>query len=175
MRYTLWTDDRQIGETQFEFRTSGSRRAGLFFPTEFGLVVLPGITAMFPALLAFGEMCRQEGVDIEDDSRPAASAALETFGGTPQGRRLFAAAKRVAAVDVQEPGGRTVQWESLAINDLEMLARLAEKKEPGASAELAKLPGSASYIVSLTLAARSDRMLAGSHYHGAQRVESAPH
>ena len=174
MRHTLWIGDQQIGETHFELRTVGARRAGMFRPTDFGRNVLPGITDMFPALIAFGELCRREGVDVNDDSPESASAALDTFGGTAEGQRVISAAKRISAITVRDAAGRTIHWESLAISDLELLAKLAAKQKPGNRAVVASPPGSGSYVVSLTLA-RADRSLPDPQHFGAQRRESAPH
>jgi hypothetical protein len=175
MRYSLWIDQRRIGETRFELCSRGSKRAGIFRPTDFGATVLPAIADMFPALIAFGELCRREGVDVDDDSRDGAAAALESFGGTEEGQRVVAAAKRIARIEVRDPSGRLMHWESLAISDLEMLARLSGKKKPGARNSLASAQGSGIYIISLTLAARRDRGLADSEHFGAQRREPAPH
>ena len=59
MPYTVWKNGKQIGATQFELSPGGRKRVGMFHPNEYGLTVLPGITAMFPALLEFEEMCRR--------------------------------------------------------------------------------------------------------------------
>jgi hypothetical protein len=161
MLYTLWMHDRQIGETNFELNTAGRRRAGMFRPTAHGLTVLSGVTAMFPALIAFGELCRRKGIDVDDDRPEQASAALDAFGGTEEGQRVIAAAKQVAAVVVLDPNGRTLLCESLAISDLDVLAAMARKQKPGKHATVASMPGkSRNYVVSLTLALRDDRALA---------------
>ena len=58
MSYTVWLDGTLIGESNLELRHGTSRRAGIFHPTELGLSVLPGITAMGPALLDTGRAWR---------------------------------------------------------------------------------------------------------------------
>ena len=112
--YTVWMHGQQIGETKLEYRHTSQRHAGAFHPTAFGLTMLPGITAMGPALFAFGDMCRQAGIDTDDDRPANASAALDAFAGTPEGRRVLAAAKQIADVEVRDPDGRRVAWESRA-------------------------------------------------------------
>jgi hypothetical protein len=175
MTYTLWMNDEKIGETDFEMPTRGSRRAGLFRPTAFGLTVLPGITDMFPALIAFGELCRRENINVDDDRPESASIALDAFGGTAEGQRVIAAAKHIGAIVVRDATGGTVFWDSLAISDLELLASLARKQKPGKRTMMASVPGSGSYIVSLTLLARAERGLAQTKHFGAKRREPAPH
>lgn len=174
MTYTLWMHDRQIGRTSFELGTAGRRLAGVFRPTEYGLTVLPEITSMFPALIAFGELCRREGLNVEDDRPEGASAALEAFGGTAEGQRVVAAAKSVAAVVVRDPYGRTLVWESLAISDLAMLAAMARREKPGSRAVRAGPPGGlGDFVVSLTLASKEDRASADTKHFGAKRREAA--
>src|SRR5262249_48907829 len=77
MTYTVWLHGQQIGETRFEFRPDRRRHAGTFHPTEFGLTVLPSITAMMPALFEFGDLCRRRGLDTDDQNPESASAALD--------------------------------------------------------------------------------------------------
>jgi hypothetical protein len=76
---------------------------------------------------------------------------------------------------VRDSTGGTVQWESLAISDLELLAALAQKQKPGKRAVMASVPGSGTYIVSLTLSGHGDSGLAQPKHFGAKRREPAPH
>jgi hypothetical protein len=153
MRYTVWLHGSQIGETKFEFRRGQRERAGAFQPTEFGLTVLPGITAMGPALFEFGDMCRRVGLNTGDPSPEQASLALETFGSTPEGQRVLAAARQVARVEVHDPSGRALKWESLAITDLDWLLREARVRQPSAAARIEALPHHdlVRFMISLTL------------------------
>src|SRR4051812_32868567 len=77
--HSIWFRGRQIGETKFEYKHTATQFAGAFYPTAFGLTMLPDITAMGPALFSFGEMCRRAGVDTDDASSENASAALKAF------------------------------------------------------------------------------------------------
>lgn len=140
MTYTVWMHDQQIGETEFEYRHTSERRAGAFHPTEFGLTMLPGITAIGPALFAFGDMCRRAGIDPGDDRRESASAALDAFAGTPEGRRVIDAARQIAKVEVRDPDGRRVPWESLAITDLEWMVAVARERKLPELAQVDALP-----------------------------------
>jgi hypothetical protein len=65
MTYTVWMDGTKVGETAFELRYGTDRRGGVFHPTELGIALLPRITAMGPALLDVGRMCRERGIDTD--------------------------------------------------------------------------------------------------------------
>src|SRR5438874_12096622 len=82
VRYSLWMHGRMVGETTFDLYRSGPKMAGMFLPTEYGSSVIHRVTAMAPALFAFGELCRQAGFDLDDSRRETAAAALEQFGAT---------------------------------------------------------------------------------------------
>ena len=153
MTYTVWMHGQQIGETKFEYRHTAQRHAGAFHPTPFGLTMLPGITAMGPALFAFGDMCRRAGIDTDDDCPTNASAALEAFSETPEGRRVIAAAKQIADVEVRDPDGKRMPWESLAITDLEWMVAFARQQKPEILARVDALPphDPIKFMISLTL------------------------
>jgi hypothetical protein len=151
--YTVWKNGRQIGQTNFELSPGGRKRAGMFHPSEHGLTVLPGITAMFPALLEFGEMCRREGIDLEFDSAENRTAGHELFAETVEGRAVIEAAQNVGELELRDSRGETLVWDSLAISDVRMFGDLAEKY--GDSPET-QAPEStdAAYMISATLAPR---------------------
>ena len=88
---------------------------------------------------------------------------------------MIAAAKHIAAIVVRDPAGGIIYWESLAINNLQSLVQLAHSQKPGNDAMMATVPGSGTYVVSLTLSARADQDLAEAQHFGAQRREPAPH
>jgi hypothetical protein len=143
----------QIGETAFEYEHTGLRRAGVFYPTDFGLKVLPSITAMTPALFDFGDLCRRAGFDVDDPSAENASAAMAAFEGTSEGRRIIAAAQQIAMLEVYDPSGRPVAWESLAITDLDWLAAYARERDPEALEQVDALPphDPIKFMISLTM------------------------
>jgi hypothetical protein len=153
MTYTVWLHGQQIGETQFEFRPDRSGHAGAFHPTAFGVTVLPSITAMGPALFDFGDMCRLNGIDTDDPSPENASNALETFASTPEGKRVIAAAKQIAGVEVRDPEGQLLAWDSLAITDLEWLVQVARERNPSVLRPVDELPehDPIKFMISLTL------------------------
>ena len=131
MRYTVWMDGTRIGETAFELRHGGDRRGGVFHPTEPGLLVLPGITAMGPALLDAGRMCRENGIDTEDPDLDFETVAQEVFG-TGEGRHVLEAAKLIARLELRDERGESVRWDSILITDLNDL--------PGAVGSSAEVP-----------------------------------
>ena len=125
MSYTVWLDGTRIGETALELRHGADRRGGVFHPTELGLAVLPGITAMGPALLDAGRMCRERGIDTEDPDLDVESATQQVFQ-TPEGDRVLEAAKLIARLELYDPSGKLVPWESILISDFNELAAMAK-------------------------------------------------
>jgi hypothetical protein len=154
MTYTVWIHGQQIGETSFEYEHDRRRRAGAFQPTEFGLQMLPAITAMVPALFDFGTLCKQCGIDPDTASDVDAETAFETFSDTPEGRRVMAAAHQIAALQVRDPQGRLVPWESIVITDLDWLIAYArERGDPRPNAILDAMPDHEpiKFMISLTV------------------------
>jgi hypothetical protein len=124
--FSIWIDGHRIGETAFELRHGTNRHGGVFHPTEFGVSVLPGITAMGPALLDAGRMCRERGIDtdipdLDDDTD------VEMFLGAPEGTRILEAAKLIARLEVQDPSGEIVKWKSILITDVNDFAAAAAR------------------------------------------------
>lgn len=160
MTYTIWMHGRQIGETAFEYEHDKRRRAGSFQPTEFGLHVLPSITAMTPALLDFGELCKRGGIDPDNPSDAAAVAALDAYGDTPEGQRVIAAAKSISQLQVRDATGSLVAWDFLSITDLEWLITFArEHGAPAPNEILDSLPEHEpiKYMITLTLRGGGER------------------
>jgi len=141
MPYSVWKNGEKIGETRFELNPGPRKRAGVFHPTVFGLTVLPGITAMMPALFDFGRMCKERGVDVEDDRPEAAEHAFDSFANTPEGKRLQAAASCVAELELRDAAGDTMEWESIMISDMTKLAEIVERHASGRANQLKMLPG----------------------------------
>jgi hypothetical protein len=153
MAYTVWKNGQRIGQTDLELSPGGRRRAGTFLPNDYGLTVLPGITAMLPALLAFGDMCRRKGLDVEDRSPEAGRMALDAFAETPEGQAVIEAAKHVGAVELRDRRGQTVVWESLLISDLRQVRALASDRARTAQPAIPD-DGQSFYFISVTLASR---------------------
>jgi hypothetical protein len=158
MTYTVWIHGQQIGETAFEYRHDTRRRAGAFQPTEFGLQVLPSITAMVPALFDFGTMCKRQGIDPETASDADAETAFNTFNDTPEGQRITAAARQIAELQIRDPQGCLVPWESIVITDLEWLTAYARQRgDPKPNAILDAMPDHEPIKFMITLTVKSRR------------------
>ncbi len=151
MSYTVWMDGNKIGETAFEFRHGSRKRAGVFHPTKFGLTVLPGITAMFPALLETGQACRELGLSTEDAALDAEAVAERVFE-TPAGRRVLAAASQISQLVLQGPSGELVLWDSMLISDLNELSAVAARAAGNDQSPSARPDGPPiRYLISATL------------------------
>src|ERR1041385_7886605 len=126
--YSVWLNDRMIGETAFDLPKLGRRKlAGRFHPTEFGLTVLPSITAMLPALFDFGDLCRNHGLPRDTDPGRAADEGFDLLAETPAGRRLQAAAHVIAQLEIRDDEGYEIVWESILISDSADLVAIAAR------------------------------------------------
>lgn len=156
MPYSVWKNGEKVGETRLELSPAPRKRAGVFHPTAFGLTMLPGITAMAPALFEFSEMCKAQGVDVDDDRPEAAERAFETFANTPEGKRVQAAASCIADLELRDAMGRSVQWESLMISDMTAIVELAGRRRRGAADQIKLLPGDPiRFMISTTFVSES--------------------
>jgi len=153
MPYTVWKNGEKVGETRFELCSGPRKRAGVFHPTAFGVTVLPGITPMGPALLEFEAMCRERGFDVDDHRLETAEHAFNAFANTPEAKRIQAAASHIAELELRDPGGRTLAWESIMINDMTTLVDSVDRYRSGAWQQIKMLPGDPiRFMISATLA-----------------------
>ena len=154
MRYSVWMDGTRIGETEFELRHGRDRRGGIFHPTEMGISLLPGITAMTPALLGLGRLCRAQGIAIPPDAFDDAEA--DAILATPECNRMIGAAEQLSKLELRNPTGEVVEWESLLISDLRDLATDAEaRKAARHAAKHGGEPDPVRYFISATFVAAS--------------------
>ena len=158
MRYTVWIDGTEVGETSFEIRHGSGRLAGVFHPSAPGIALLPGITAMARALLDTGRMCRENGIDPNDPDLDADSATDRVFG-TAEGQRVIEAARIAARLELHDARGELVEWDSLLISDMndfrEMSKRAATDGGPNPDAKASGDP--IRYFISAQLRPRHPR------------------
>lgn len=153
MEYTVWKDGKQIGQTDLELQAAKQRRAGVFRPSQHGFTVLPGICAMLPALMAFGDMCQRRGIQTENYASDGKRFPFEEFIETPEGRAVADAAKHFADVELRDARGQTVRWEVLMISDVDEVRSLAtERTIPGSQDRPAN--AAPMYIISVTFPRR---------------------
>ena len=124
MPYTLSLNGVVIGETDFEHKGRGPRQqAGIFRPTASGLEVLPRVTGMFAASLAFTRVVEQRKAEIE-----TAESVMFLMENTPEGRTLIEHAKVIDQLELRDPAGTLLPVESIAVSNLQELAALAASK-----------------------------------------------
>lgn len=122
MPYTLLLHGVVIGETDFEHKGQGPRQqAGVFRPSPSGMAVLPQITGMFAASLAFMRVVERNKPSDQD-------TALTLLEKTPEGRRLIEHAKVIEQLELHDPDGNRLEIESIAVSNLQELAALAASK-----------------------------------------------
>jgi hypothetical protein len=151
MPYTLSLNGVVIGETDFEHKGRGPRQqAGIFRPTPLGLAMLPQVTGMFAASLAFTRVVERRKSEIEN-----ADGILTLMENTPEGQKLIEHAKVIDQLELRDPNGCLLAVESIAVSNLQELAELAASRLGKAAAANA----APRYLISATIRA-SDRAAA---------------
>lgn len=125
MPYTLLLHGVVIGETDFEHKSQGPRQhAGVFRPSPSSTTVLPQITGMFAASLAFMRVVERHKPSLANNE----DMALGLLESTPEGRALIEHAKVIEQLELRDPDGTTLPIESIAVSNLQELAELAASK-----------------------------------------------
>jgi len=143
MPYTLLLHGVVIGETDFEHSGQGPRQqAGIFRPSASGMTVLPQITGMFAASLAFMRV-------VERNKPSSQDSAIGLLESTPEGKRLIEHAKVIEQLELRDPDGQSLPVESIAVSNLQELAALAASKL--GKTDLGNVPPK--YLISVTVRA----------------------
>jgi len=146
MPYTLSLNGVLIGETDFEHTGHGPRQqAGIFRPAASGLALLPQITGMFAASLAFMKVVERNKSPLTDREE----TAIGLLENTPEGRKLIEHAKVIEQLELRDPDGNPLAIESIAVSNLQELAALAASKL--GKTDLANVPPK--YLISVTVRA----------------------
>jgi hypothetical protein len=149
MRYTLWHRDTLVGETDFGFGLRNGSRAGVLHPTLPGMAVLPALTAMAPALFAVDDAMKRLPLTDEDIERDV-DGAIEAFTSSPEGQRVLRAAEQMAALELRDPSGRPVPFDSILVSDIHEMAALGAALRP----DRAGGSDPVRYVISATFSAR---------------------
>lgn len=154
MPFTLWQRGVLIGETDFGLgKLPGGRRAGVFHPAPSGMMVLPALTAMAPALFGLGEAMKQLPLSEEEIERDG-DAAIEVFTRSPEGQRILAAAEQIAELELRDGSGKRVAFESILVSDLEELAAIGVVNRIVGKAKRGDGGDQVRYVISVTLSKR---------------------
>lgn len=152
MPYTLWLNERLIGETEFEHPGPGAgQRLGAFRPTTQGSEALPAICGLLGATLALKREIQRRGLDPDQES----DAVLEVLEQTPEGERVMAIAKCLSELELRDPAGERLVIQSIAVTDVRELRALA--RPVGTRHDIASNANTADskprYLISATLGA----------------------
>jgi hypothetical protein len=159
MPYTLWSRGVLVGATDFALGDEhGPHLAGVFQPAESGMMLLPALTAMAPALFSLETMLRREHL-TENDADQDPERVLELFEQSPEGQRVIASAREVEQLELRAPNGRVLELESILVSDLEELGKLGVRGDLKKRAKKLKKKRKhrgdpVRYLISATLAYR---------------------
>ena len=168
MPYTLWTRGILIGATDFALGEEHSRHlAGVFQPAAGGMMLLPVLTAMGPALLDLKTLFKREHLS-EDDVESDPDRVLEVFEQSPEGQRVIASAKAIEQLELRAPNGRVLEIDSILVSDLTEWSRFGirpyekKKRRKGKKAkkQCEHCGDPVRYLISATLALRPHVALA---------------
>ncbi|MDQ3949938.1 MAG: hypothetical protein M3282_06305 [Gemmatimonadota bacterium] len=152
MPFTLWKRGVLTGETDFGLaKLGGRRRAGVFHPTPAGMMVLPALTAMAPALFGLGHAMKRLPLSDEAIERDP-DAALDAFERSPEGQKVLAAAEQIAELELRDENGKRVEFESILVTDLEELRTLGVGSKANSKGPKGGDP--VRYLISVTLRKR---------------------
>jgi len=162
MPYTLWSRGILVGVTDFALGdTHGRHLAGVFQPAETGMILLPALTAMAPALFDLNARMKHEHLSEADVERDP-DRVLEVFERSPEGQRVIASAKEVEQLELRAPSGRVLEIESILVSDLTEMQRFGFRSTPISKRRKGRgqLSDPIRYLISATLAARGGDLLA---------------
>lgn len=127
MPYTLWSGEILVGTTDFALgERHGLHLTGVFQPATSGMMLLPSLTAMAPALLDLKNMFEREHLS-EDDAETDPDRVIEIFEHSPEGQRVIASAKAIERLELRAPNGCVLELESILVSDLTELSKLATR------------------------------------------------
>ena len=130
MPYTLWSRGVLVGVTDFALgRRDGRHLAGVFQPAESGMMILPALTAMAPALFDLHARMKSEQL-TEEDAESNPDRVLQVFEQSPEGQRVMASCKEIEQLELREPGGRALELESILVSDLLEMKRFGFRTKP---------------------------------------------
>ena len=159
MPYTLWSRGILIGATDFALGDAHScHLSGVFQPAESGMMILPAITAMAPALLDLRALMRREQFTEEDIERDF-DRARQLFEYSPEGKRVIASAKEIEQLELRSPSGEVLATEMVLVSDLLEMNRFAMRTTRRRRRRSKRRADPIRYLISVTLMQESDAML----------------
>ncbi len=156
MTYTFWHCDVLMGESALAHKSqSPAQRADLFFPTEYGLTLMPRVTC---ALTAGHALLR----DLEALGKSAAEMSAEEaeifVKSRACGLAMLDVGRVLSKVEVRGADGNRLEYESIAFCDVEEFYRFGRVLGVDYGKMLAKLPPDTRPVtVSVTLRKTSPR------------------
>jgi len=161
MPYTLWSRGILVGVTDFALGDMHSRHlAGVFQPAETGMMLLPALTAMAPALFDLHARMKREHLS-DEDAKTNPDRVLEVFEQSPEGQRVIASAKEVEQLELRAPSGEVLEIESILVSDLVEMSRFGFRTTPIERGKRRKgrHDDPIRYLISATLAQHVESMI----------------
>lgn len=150
MAYTFWHCGILIGESDLEEDPDAARHlAGVFSPTSYGLQIFPRLTGILTAGHQLKMYLEANGLSEDDMEKTDVERLFDT---TPAGQKIIDIGRTLSDVEMRAPGGKRLEFSSIAFSDLLELRTLLHDLVPDSKHDLDNLPEEAPrYIVSATL------------------------
>ena len=162
MPYTLWIRGVLVGATDFGLGDQGGPHlTGVFQPTERGMMLLPALTAMAPALFDLNDLMNAEHL-TDKDAEEDPDRITGIFEISAEGKRVIASCKKGEKLELHAPDGELVAFESILVSDLLEMKRFGFRTTP--IVRRRRRPDHADdpirYLISATLVAPADMLFA---------------
>ena len=150
MAYTFWHRGVLIGESDLEAGSTHPRqRGGIFWPTAYGLQLLPRLSGMLSAAHALKIHLDANNL-VGEAMEPCEIEAL--FDNTPAGQKIVDIGRMLSDVEMRGADGRRLEFKSIAFSEPLEVGRIARELGVSGADELTDLPPDAPrYVVSATL------------------------
>ena len=150
MAYTFWHRGVLIGESDLEAGSTHPRqRGGIFWPTTYGLQLLPRLSGMLSAAHALNAHLEANNL-VREAMEPCEIEAL--LDNTPAGQKIMDIGRMLSDVEMRGADGRRLEFRSIAFSEPLEVRRIARELGVNGPDEPIDLPPDAPrYVVSATL------------------------
>ena len=150
MAYTFWHRGVLIGESDLEAGSTHPRqRGGVFWPTAYGLQLLPRLSGMLSAAHALNTHLDANNL-VRETMEPHEIEAL--LDNTPAGQKIMDIGRMLSDVEMRAGDGRRLEFTAIAFSEPLAVRTLArELGVTGADEPIDLPPDAPRYVVSATL------------------------
>jgi hypothetical protein len=126
MKYSLWHCGVLMGDAHMRKNPTAPRQImGQFRPTAYGRTLLPPLTGLLSAAAALKREMSVHG--ISEEALPEATALAQFLENSPAGQRMADVGRIIADLELRDPSGAPVAFETIGFLDTAALQSLARE------------------------------------------------